>query len=274
MAKLLKFIIYSNLLISCGALVFFKTGAKLLHAAPVSIRAQVLIFSATFLIYNLNIFLIHLLRKRKKQRKEGKLAWFWKNKKLLLSLLGLSLLALLWSFPYHSWQESLFFIQLGLISVLYNVPDRYAQTKFRSIRSIPLIKIFLIAYVWASIGAFYPALLAQDLNREVMLLFCLFFIFILAITLPFDIRDYYGDKRASLLTVPGVVGIRATKILALILMLLYSLGLILFFGQWLAAVILYFITAFLVAGSTAKRPDWYFTGIVDSLLLLQFLLVF
>lgn len=273
MAKLLKFVIYSNLLISICALAFVHSGVQLLHAEGVSIRAQVLVFSATFLIYNLNIFLVHLIRNKKAGEGE-KMAWFRTHRHTMTVLISLNALGLLWAFPYHSWQESLFFIHLGIISVLYNVPDKYAQSKFRSARSVPLLKIFLIAYVWASIGAIYPALLKDAGPGSALLLFGLFFVFIVAITLPFDIRDYYGDKRVRLLTVPGLLGIRATKVMGVVLLFLYAVGLALFFQQILAAGLLFVLASLLIVNASSKSPDWYFTGIIDSLLLLHFLLVF
>lgn len=202
------------------------------------------------------------------------MGWFRTHRRSMTFLIGLKMLGLLWAFPYHSWQESLFFMQLGIISVLYNVPDRYAQSRFRSARSVPLLKIFLIAYVWASIGAIYPALLEGRMSEQAWLLFTLFFFFIVAITLPFDIRDYFGDKRVRLLTVPGLLGIKATKAIGILLMFLYSLGLAVFFNQILAACILFPVTSFLIFASSSKSPDWYFTGIIDSLLLLNFILIF
>ena len=269
--KLLKFFIYSNLLISCCAVAFVLTGAHFLKVDLLEVEPLVLTFSATFLIYNLNIFLVSQLRKKNKPA--GKMGWFFRNKKLIYSLLIISLGLLLWSFPYGSGQKSLFFLHLGIISILYNVPDRYANTAFRSIRSIPLIKIFLIAYVWASIGAFYPALEHQQPLWEVMPLFMLFFLFILAITLPFDIRDYYGDKKRSLLTVPGIAGIEFTKGLAVSFLLLYSVAIGFIYHEFTGPLVTATVGIALITFSSSDRPDWYYTGWVDSLLLLQYVML-
>ena len=201
------------------------------------------------------------------------MAWFFRNRKFIYGLLVINFALLLWSFPYGSWQKSLFFLHLGVISILYNVPDRFANTTFRSIRSIPLIKIFLIAYVWAAIGAFYPALEHQQPLWEVMVLFVLFFLFILAITLPFDIRDYYGDKKRSLLTVPGVIGIKFSKKIAIVLLLLYSVAIGFIYQQFTGPVITAIAGIALISYSSSHRPDWYYTGWVDSLLLLQYFML-
>ena len=64
-------------------------------------------------------------------------------------------------------------------------------------------------------GVLYPAILmeAPDMGRVVHI-FITQFIFILAITLPFDIRDYYRDLAHPLWTIPGLIGIDRTKKLA------------------------------------------------------------
>lgn len=270
--KGLLFLIQSQVFISLCAVAFLFTGASLLAVPKPEIKDAALIFSATFLTYNLTAFLsgvTQLGSEGVRQRgSDGK------KRSVLNFLLLLNLLLLFWSFPYHSLRQSLFLMHLGLISLLYNIPDRFAKTRFRSIRSVPLIKVFLIAYVWAAIGAWYPVLLSEPLKESFLLLFVLFFMFILAITLPFDIRDYHSDKRASLLTVPGVLGICFTKGLAIILGIGYGIGLEFFFGQTFLALVITVAIILLIVFSSEKRADWYYTGLIDSLIIVQFLLVY
>lgn len=270
--QIVLFLIKSNLFIAFCAVAFVSSGAKLLGNEPLTVQQAALIFSSTFLTYNLTIFLVNLLHKQKPER-SGKMGWFLKNRHIMYPLLGLNLFILLWAFPYHSVRQSLFFLHLALISILYNVPDRLANTAYRSIRSIPLLKVFLIAYVWAAIGAAYPALLSGRADGEVYALFFLFFSFILAITLPFDIRDYAPDQNRSLLTVPGMIGIGPTKGLAILSMLLYGTGLVLYYGLLLQAAVLMLISLPLIWFSSQRKKDWYYTGLLDGLILLQFFLL-
>lgn len=270
--QLTLFLIRSNLFIALCSVAFVFTGASLLGKLSLSLQQAVLIFSATFLTYNLTIFLINLLDGRQSGA-GNKMGWFLQNCRILYLLLGLNVMLLLWVFPYHSWSEALFFLHLALISILYNVPDRLANTSYRSIRSIPLLKVFLIAYVWAAIGAVYPALSVGMPNREVGTLFILFFFFILAITLPFDIRDYSRDRQRSLLTVPGVLGIQPTKWLALISMLAYCTGLVIFYERLWSALLIALISMPLIWFSSHKKKEWYYTGLLDGIILIQFFLL-
>lgn len=264
------FFIHSNLLISFCAVAFFLTGVKLLGVEEDYYERAFLIFVATFLTYNLTIFLSAIYRGE--EAGKGKMEWFLRHKKVLYASLFFSFLLLIWFFPFSSLYECLFFLHLGVISVLYNIPDRLANTRYRSIRSIPLIKIFLIAYVWAALGAWYPAILEPG-NSNPSYLFVLFFLFILAITLPFDIRDYHSDQRTALLTIPGLIGIRATKLVASGLMLLYGVGMGIEYLEWQPVGILTFFTIVLIWFSASARPDWYYTGLIDSLIILQYLLI-
>lgn len=270
--QIIPFLIKSNLYIAFCAVAFVSTGAKLLGTEPLTLHQAALIFSSTFLTYNLTIFLVNVIDKRKPGT-PGKMGWFLKHRYVLYPLLGLNLIVLIGVFPYHSGPQSLFFLHLGVISILYNVPDRLANTSYRSIRSIPLLKVFLIAYVWAAIGVFYPGLLSGRADDEVYTLFFLFFSFIIAITLPFDIRDYAPDQNRSLLTVPGVMGIGPTKWLAMLSMLVYCTGLALYYSLWLQAILLMLISLPLIWFSSQEKKDWYYTGLLDGIILLNFFLL-
>jgi 4-hydroxybenzoate polyprenyltransferase len=63
-------------------------------------------------------------------------------------------------------------------------------------------------------------------------LFLLQFIFILVITLPFDINDCRIDQLTGVKTIPGWLGIRNTKTLALCLSVVYLAG----FGYFLNVI--------------------------------------
>lgn len=270
--QIILFLIKSNLFIALCAVAFVSTGTKLLGTEPLTLLQSALIFTSTFLTYNLTIFLVNLFD-QKKGKAAGKMGWFLHHRYIIYPLLGLSLGILIWVFPYHSSRQSFFFIHLAVISILYNVPDRMADTAYRSIRSIPLLKVFLIAYVWAAIGVLYPALLNGSAGEKVYTLFLLFFSFIVAITLPFDIRDYAPDQKKSLLTVPGIIGINATKWLAMISMLVYCSGLVLSYGLVLQAGIILLISLPLIWFSSEEKKSWYFTGLLDGIILLQFFLL-
>ncbi|WP_224995435.1 hypothetical protein [Cesiribacter sp. SM1] len=247
------------------------TGYHILNSAAADERLPAVIAivgSATFLIYNLSIFLVELRTAR--TTATTRVQWFKRWNYIMYPLLAGALILLLLSLWFVPFSVIIFFAHLGIVSLLYNVPDKYIHQHYRSIRSIPLIKVFLIAYVWAAIGSWLPALMLQIALADAVRLFIVQMLFITAITLPFDIRDYWRDEKNELLTIPGLIGIKQTRWLSIALMVLYTLLMGLWFTATVAATILLCaLTILLLTGAHDTRPYWYYTGLIDGLIILQ-----
>lgn len=148
----------------------------------------------------------------------------------------------------------------------------------KRLRDLSYLKIFLIAIAWSWITVLLPALelgMGWSFPMIVMLLERAFFIF--AITLPFDIRDLEVDAYNQVRTLPALLGYRRTKLLALFCLLamaalaglnrhadVYSTGAF-------AGILLSGLIAFtLIWYSDRVKHDYYFTGLIDGLMALQF----
>ena len=166
----------------------------------------------------------------------------------------------------------IFVAHLGLISTLYNVPNREESRSIIPFRSIPFLKVFLISYVWASISSILPAIDTREFSQEYVWIFTSHFLFILAITLPFDIRDLKTDLKNNIITVPNVIGITGTKIFALSTLFLSNL-IIIYQKQGLALLAVFIIAGFLIIKSSPKRKDHYYTIFIDGTIILYFVIV-
>jgi len=73
-----------------------------------------------------------------------------------------------------------------------------------NLRKIPYLKIFLIAFVWSAATIFLPITQSNNsFNKiEIILIVLERFLFVFAITIPFDIRDVKSDQKAELKTLP------------------------------------------------------------------------
>jgi len=98
---------------------------------------------------------------------------------------------------------------LGVISMLY--PIRLPNG--HSLRAVPMVKIFLIALVWSGISVWVPFAEHNIALIEGTPLFLFHFLFILFITLPFDIADLEVDKVVHVKTIPHVLGVQRSRIL-------------------------------------------------------------
>jgi 4-hydroxybenzoate polyprenyltransferase len=189
----------------------------------ISIDAPVLgvLFFSTLLTYNLSAF-----SPFDKSSNNGRYG-------LSTLLVVGSLMGLLGMIGFLQGYQLVFLLHLGLISVFYTLPMRgLPWLQMPPLRRLPFLKIFLVAYVWASATVWLP-LLGSDANfesgdnveilvvlgqRKVWELFVLRFIWIFAITLPFDMRDSASDSASNIKTWANQIGLRKTWYVALSLL--------------------------------------------------------
>ncbi len=167
----------------------------------------------------------------------------------------------------------------ALISLAYVIPF---LNKKRRLRDFGSIKIYLIALVWAWVTVVLPALELEKIQDPAVWMMIgerAFFIF--AITLPFDIRDLKVDASNEVSTIPAKIGIPKTKRLALyvllaMMLLVYWNVQIGFYPRITGFALLFsaISTYLLVHYSDKQDHDYYFTGLMDGTMLLQFGLVY
>lgn len=106
---------------------------------------------------------------------------------------------------------------LGFFTLFYAVPLLGAE---KNLRSLPGLKIFIIALVWAGTTVILPLLNAgKYLELEVIINFLQRLILVIVLTLPFEIRDLdYDNERLG--TIPQKLGIRKAKVFGSILIFL------------------------------------------------------
>ena len=189
--------------------------------------------------------------------------------------------ALLGFYFFVTISEYIFFpiVGLGFVSIFYGLPIYKNESQLFRLRDLPGIKIFLIAFVWAFVTEGLPALL----NGEPLYYLALFerFLFIFAITIPFDIRDVNYDA-FHLSTIPQYFGINTAKWIALFALL--SSELILFYRFFfnndfnligaLAIYISYEFSFLLIYKCHSYSKERYFTIGVEGMSILMGALFF
>lgn len=151
----------------------------------------------------------------------------------------------------------------------------------RRLRDVHFVKIFALTAVWVYLTVVLPAAelhLTVSLPMLVMCIERLCFIF--AIALAFDLRDIDSDKSAGVKTLPGSWGVSKTKAVAIGSLALMPLA---SFFNWradayslyslLALLLSACISAILVVRARPTKSDYYFSGLIDGMLLFQSVLV-
>ena len=181
-------------------------------------------------------------------------------------------------FLFVNWNVQMALIIPGIISLAYVIPF---FGKNKRLRDLDHIKIYLIALVWGWVTVTLPALEYQrNLNWNLALMMLERTLFVFAITLPFDIRDLKVDAHSKVKTIPGILGVRKTRWLAfLVLAFSACIAGFLYLDQWysrntlIALLISYISTYFFIHIADYKKHDYFYTGLMDGTMLIQFLLV-
>ncbi|MFL1011778.1 hypothetical protein ACIEHO_06655 [Jejuia sp. DST062] len=127
------------------------------------------------------------------------------------------------------------------------LPRHFFVDNQHNLRSISGLKIYLIALVWGGVTVFLPLVNNNYLfSTDIIITGVQRFAFVIVIMLPFEIRDLRYDS-LKLSTVPQKIGVKQTKILGSILLLVVLL--LEFFKD--ETSILYIVVLFAVSVVTA-----------------------
>lgn len=114
----------------------------------------------------------------------------------------------------------------GLVTFLYAIPllpMQYFRDSQKNLRQIGGLKIYIIALVWAFTTAFLPLIeKGYPISGDVVITGIQYFIFVIVLMLPFEIRDLIYDN-LKLGTIPQRIGVKNTKLIGAILLLFFFL---------------------------------------------------
>ncbi len=161
------------------------------------------------------------------------------------------------------------------ICLLYVLPFGYPK-RYLGLRAIPALKVPIVGLVWSVVTVIMPAT-AADVHfsdRIVLLLFFQRFLFVMALTIAFDIRDVLIDP-PRLRTIPQIFGDRGARWIAIGMLVISALVSIAFSlldpdhgSVHLSPLIGIFISALLVHHADRMKPEIYFGFTIDGMLIL------
>lgn len=274
----IKIIIYSNLLVSiCVAAYTHLTYTLFNLPKENSWLILLIVFCFTFITYN-GQRLFRLKQKVSTYRDLGeRLQWVVKHQKVLSVFSGLTGFTGFISLFYINSTCWVLLIPMGILSLFYVVPLPFIKKSFREIN---YVKIYLIALVWSLIIVGLPFTESYGLEidfKPFILAFTQCFLFILAITLPFDIRDLPFDKNNELKTIPLTLGIDKTIILIQVLLIgsmaiIYTLPISRY--HFVGLIAGHITTIIITLFTSKKRKELFYAGWVESTVIILWLSVF
>jgi len=271
----LDLIFYGNFWIAlCAASMVIQTNFLL--------NAEYIIDPITYLVFGGTLFIYGIHRAVGISRLEDFLAekryaviYDYRNHIRIYAVLGL-LISTFFFFTLDRTTQ-LYLIIPAVLSAAYVIPI-FGKKRLRDFNDI---KIFLIAIVFGSLTVLLPnVFLEGPWNLPIIIVFAERCLFIFLLTLPFDIRDLKVDSYANVKTLPGRLGVNKVKTLMVIVAVLIfacvltniSLG---FYNTGSSIAIFLSTSISLLAGikSHPEKHDYYFTGVIDGMMIVQAALV-
>ncbi|NNK82439.1 MAG: hypothetical protein HKO92_04900 [Flavobacteriaceae bacterium] len=188
-----------------------------------------------------------------------------------------SFVAMIYFGSFLNKRELFLIAGLALLTFLYTIPffpKNFIKDNIKNLRAISGLKIYIIALVWSVTVVFLPLINANyPVDFDVYLSLFQKFLFVIVIMFPFEIRDLKNDS-LKLLTVPQQIGIKRTKQIGVVLLVL--LFLLEFFKDLFKAEaivilgLICIVTLFFLKGSTIYQKKYYSAFWVESIPVIWF----
>jgi len=217
--------VFSNLLIALAAasqslLTYY------IFEIPVNIDVIILEWSATLLLYNFSLWI------SMPAHTEGSVfrrtIWFSTHKLTIIILSILATVCLLYALSQLHFYTFLLLFLIGFLSLGYTIPIVRIKNKLFSFRQVVGLKVFLIAIVWALSVVGMPVVEFLSTNDSTVInwastLYWMLtvMVFIVGITLPFDVRDVKQDRYYNLKTIPVLIGEQKAKLWCYLLIIIH-----------------------------------------------------
>ena len=249
------FLINSNIFVSFCVLSLALSSEFLVDSCNYKISQFV--FFATLFTYNFQRVI-----KLKQRGKPLKTDWQAKNKTSTYFIMIISGIIIAYHFYYFKTSTQIVIIFSGILSLLYPF----------GIRNIPCTKIFVIALAW-TMSTMLLLVLENNMliSQNLILHLSARFLFVFAITIPFDIRDLkfddkkmktipivFGEGKAKLI---GVMALFFAELIAIVQMFYFEME----FHHLIALICIFFLSAILMIKSSQDKTAMYFSFWIESL---------
>jgi 4-hydroxybenzoate polyprenyltransferase len=279
MLKIALVIIDSNIYISLAAVFLCVATQIQLGMEPQWHPYLFIIFFATLFEYNLNALI--LVFTNQSGLHTSRYNWLRENPVLFSSVIIISVVGFTIAALFAMKKVLFVFLAVALLTVFYLVPILKIGNKYIRLREIPYLKIFLIALVWSFSTTLLPVVQSPGSHsqNEILVMLAERFLFIFAITIPFDVRDQVQDKKSGLKTIPLLINEKNSFQLACVVLLIFCTVSFIhyfvyrsFFMGW-ALVISGATTFMFLRSHKIRNLRYYHYAVLDGTMLLQGLLV-
>ncbi len=276
--RLFNDFIFGNLFIAvCAMGMVFST--FLMNGLQISLSPfTIFITMATYLLYN-----FHRFSTRINIYEVKKLKFF--NDDIILSSIEkvfyvIASAVLIGSLFFLKQQIFLYLLPLVLLTLAYSVPFIKLKKKLITLGEIPLVKTPVLALVWGISTTIIP-LVEQNINLSssfIGLQVLSRTLFVFALCIPFEIRDIVTDKNKNIRTLPVIHGIKVTKIIGVLIVVLeifmHHLMSVISSSSVIALDISSLVALFWIIQRDHTNSVYFYKFMVDGTMLVRFIFLF
>ena len=261
MKSFIRFLVFSNIWVAFCVLALALSSELFFETANYQISK--FIFFATIFTYNFQR-VVRVKRGSNHVRKQ----WLVENKRVIYSLiLSCGIMCGYYFFQFQDPTQITIAFSAAL-SLLYPF----------GLRKVAFSKIFIISLIW-TISTMLLLVFENyiPITQNIVLHLISRFLFVFAITIPFDIRDLKYDAQ-NLETIPLFFGVKKSK--AIGVSALFICALIAIFQSFenslnssnlLALILLYFVASISIIKSDESKEEMHFSFWIESLSILYYL---
>jgi 4-hydroxybenzoate polyprenyltransferase len=267
--RIIDLLLFGNIYVALGAACLVQSTIMQLDHHDHLLPYTILTFFASLFVYNFQR--IFYKPQENKSLHSVRRKWIFEHQLIIKVLAFIGIAGVGVTFFYNDFHIIFYLSPLLLLSLAYFTPAV-------KLRKSPWFKLFTLTFVWTMVTAIVPMLLLHVPLTPLSSLLHIFvrFTFMIAICLPFDIRDLDIDKADNISTIPHLLGENKTRWLAVVFMLIYialiiseyalaMFGMGVFAGLIASAVI---NTGFVLM-SSSKRDEYFFVAGLDGTMILQ-----
>ena len=219
--KLFHWIVFGNYWVAAGVVALYAVSCNVLGVA-FSWEWAAALFSAT-----LSAYTYHRVGPGIQHSIVGvggiRRSWIAENSRALRIQMGLAgVLAIAFFIRLCSVEQWYFLIPAAVVALVYILPIIPLGGKWIRLRELPYFKILIIVAVWMvlSLLPLVPEISPLPQNNALQLLLFQRLLFLLAVTIPFDLRDMEFDRSRGIKTLATSLGAeRSIRISHLLLVL-------------------------------------------------------
>lgn len=274
--RFLNFLLYSNIFIAIAAVALVFTNQITVGEEPTLNAVTAFVFFATLMAYS-------ALKFRGSQNTVYTTThhdWAGDNPRVLLTVLVIGGLGSVVYFFHLQLRAQIIIIILAFITALYGLIS-LPFTGGKKLRNFGVLKTLFVGIVWSVTTVVIP--LTEHPPAASVLAFLLVrrFLFIAGLTLAFEVKDLAADEAADILTIPMLIGVKGTKIVAQLMLLVlafittaqYLTGEI-GCSNMLAVNLSLLLSIICIQPVKKDTGDWWYYFVLDGMMILQFLLVY